>query len=254
MTRSVWISLAAKNSMRPYLRRTTPRRPSVRAPEPTRRTRRAVCALRGWVGDITARTIAATLARLGRYRALNDAERADARLVFGDGLDLDAVRIAQPGPLHRLLFALQRMLQGGAGARAFVTGSLVHAPPGRRLERALLIHELTHVWQARVYGPRCMWQALHAQFIGAGYDYSGLPPVQRPPACDALGEGAEHALCRRAFADFNREQQAQILMHYFVRRFQLGQSPEQCAPWEAHAQAVRAGAVKAATRTPRARA
>jgi len=240
--------------MRPYLRRIAQQRLSVRTPEPIRRTRRALRALRGWAGDVAARAIAAALARLGRYRALTDAERADARLVFGDSLDLDAVRIAQPGPLHRLLFALQRALQGGAGARAFVTGALVHVPPGRGLERALLIHELTHVWQARVYGPRCMWQALHAQFIGAGYDYSDLPPVQRPPACDALGEGAQHALCRRTFADFNREQQAQILMHYFVRRFQLGQPPEQCAPWEAHAQAVRAGVVEAATRTPRARA
>jgi len=211
-----------------------------------------------WAGAAVSSLIARVLGRLGRYRPLTPAECSDARLVFAEALDLRRVRIAEPGALHRLLFAAQRVLQGGGPARPFVTGDYIHLPPGRTLERALMIHELTHVWQARVYGPCYLWQALHAQFLGEGYDYSGtLRRRGDPRACDPLGEGAQDALRSKPFAAFNREQQAQILMHYFVRRFLLRQNEACCAPWEAHARAVQGGSAVAdgkATRTPRAAA
>ncbi len=207
--------------------------------------------LRAWVaaplrlvGDLASRLIEAVLARLGRYRTLRAEECADARFVFGHSIDLRRVRVALPGPLHRLLFALQRLLQGGRRARPFVTGWLVHVPPGAVLERAVFIHELTHVWQAQVYGPRYMWQALHAQWLGAGYDYTGYDEagtsgLRGARACDAAGEGGQEALRRRSFFSFNREQQAQIVMHYFVRRVLRGESEDACAAWAAHVRTVR---------------
>jgi len=226
---------------------------------PTRRGARAACTLGLlWIGTASSSLIARVLGRLGRYRPLTPAECADARLVFAQALDLRRVRIAEPGLLHRLLFAAQRVLQGGGAARPFVTGEYIHVPPGATLGRALLIHELTHVWQARVYGPCYLWQALHAQCFGDGYDYSGaLQRRMKVQAGDSLGEGAQDALRSKPFDAFNREQQAQILMHYFARRFLLNQSEACCEPWEAHARAVReenAVTARSATRTPRARA
>lgn len=195
------------------------------------------------IGGGASSLIAVLLALFGRYRRLDERERADAHLVFGQGIDLDRVWVAEQSGLHRLLFAAQRLLQGGGPPRAFVTGNLIHVAPGHTLSPALLIHELTHVWQTQVDGPCCLWQALHAQFFGEGYDYH--IDLQRDgstcaaSAADPLGEGAQAILRAKPFAAFNREQQAQILMHYFVRRVLLQHSPSQLAPWEMHAVAVR---------------
>lgn len=200
-------------------------------------------ALLRMIGGGASSLIAVLLGLLGRYRTLDARERADAHLVFGQGIDLDRVQVAEADGLHRLLFVAQRLLQGGGPPRAFVTGNLIHIAPGHALTRALLIHELTHVWQAQVDGPCCLWQALHAQFFGEGYDY-GADLRRGDNACaasgDTLGEGAQAILRAKPFTAFNREQQAQILMHYFVRRVLLQHSPQQLAPWEAHAAAVRA--------------
>jgi len=198
----------------------------------------AAAALRG-AGNLASGLIEAVLARLGRYRPLRSQERADARFVFGHSIDLRRVRVSLPGPLHHLLFGLQRLLQGGRRARPFVTGWLVHVPPDAALERAALIHELTHVWQSRVYGPCYMWQALHAQWFGAGYDYAATTDRDSARGCADAGEGGQHALRSRSFFSFNREQQAQIVMHYFVRRVLRGESEDACAAWAAHVRTVR---------------
>ena len=257
-----FIAVAAKDSMRLRDQCTTKQHDhrGVASPVPAawRRVRAWCTVALARTGAAASRLIARVLGRLGRYRPLTPAECADARLVFADAIDLRRVRIAEPCALHRLLFAAQRVLQGGGPARAFVTGDYIHVPPGSTLDRALLIHELTHVWQARVYGPCYLWQALHAQFFGEGYDYSGTPRrCVDTHACDAPGEGAQDALRSKPFADFNREQQAQILMHYFVRRFLLRQSEACCAPWEAHVRAVQGASTVAGgdvTRSPRAAA
>ncbi len=203
-----------------------------------------------WAGSLASSLIAAVLSRLGRYRALDASERADAEFVFGESIDLSKVRIALPGRVHRLLFALQRLLQGGRRPRPFATGWLVHVPPGRALKREVLIHELTHVWQAQVYGPCYLWQALHAQLFGEGYDYAGSARGTGRHACGVDGDGAQETLRSRSFFSFNREQQAQIVMHYFVRRVLRGESEEACAPWAAHARAMRETET---TRAPRGR-
>jgi len=222
----------------------TKRREVLRAatdvPPPAARALAARALAARWAGDIASRLITLVLARLGRYRRLDESECADAALVFGDSIELDRVRIAEPGWLHRLLFTVQRLVQGGGPARPFVTGHHVHVPPGAQLPRALLIHELTHVWQSQVYGPCYLWQALHAQLLGEGYDYGPRSPGHAGTVCDAIGEGAQVELLSRSFFTFNREQQAQIAMHYFVRRFVLNQSEEACSPWTSQVRAMRA--------------
>ncbi|MCC7549559.1 MAG: hypothetical protein IT532_17555 [Burkholderiales bacterium] len=228
-----------RSRVRRMTRRRNPQEAATAVPSPRARPRTWLSTPLRRVGSIASLLIAGVLGRMGRYRCLDEAERSDAALVFGDSLDLSRVRIAQSGLLHRLLFAVQCVTQGGGAARPFVTGWLVHAVPGHALARATLIHELTHVWQAQVYGPCCLWQALHAQFLGEGYDYSGAQRGRADPACHATGEGGQDALRSRSFLSFNREQQAQIVMHYFVRRVLRGESDEACEPWEAQMRTLR---------------
>jgi hypothetical protein len=80
------------------------------------------------------------------------------------------------------------------------------------LDRPTLIHELTHVWQSLVEGPFYMVEAIHGQMTD-GYNYG------YDSAYD--GEGAQPELAAAAgnFDSFNREQQASIIEHYFVRKF-----------------------------------
>src|SRR5215469_9041079 len=65
----------------------------------------------------------------GRSRSLDDAERRQAREVFGNSLDLDTVRIVTTG------FA----------AAPTTLGDYIRSSGS--MSTATLIHELTHVWQ-----------------------------------------------------------------------------------------------------------
>jgi hypothetical protein len=186
----------------------------------------------------------------GRYRVLNADECSDARSVFGVSLDLQAVFVSTDSLLHRLIFCLQALCFGCH--RAFVTNNLIHVAPGKQLQRHVLIHELTHVWQAAVEGPSYLCAAVHAQVWGSGYNYgyedsrssciqleidhSGRKVAMYRGA--ATGEGAQDALLTRRFESFNPEQQGQILMHYFVRRVLLGQRRDEYSAWIPHVERV----------------
>jgi hypothetical protein len=65
----------------------------------------------------------------------------------------------------------------------------------------ILIHELTHVWQYKIYGSVYIMEALYAQRWGGGYNYGGLA---------ALEQNKEKGLMA-----FNFEQQAEILEDYY---------------------------------------
>jgi hypothetical protein len=187
----------------------------------------------------------------GRYRTLADDEVRDARAVFGDALDVDAILVSRNGLVHRLIFDLQRRCTGCR--RAFVTNNLVHLPAERPLPRHVFIHELTHVCQAMVDGPSYLCSAVRAQLWGEGYNYgyrddrnSGVRvPIDHAGGTalisrgEALGEGAQAVLEGRPFESFNPEQQAQIVMHYFVRRVLLGQPEHRTRPWTRHVERMR---------------
>ena len=126
-------------------------------------------------------------------RTLNGSELAAARLVFGDAIDLELVRLDEhavlgPAFSHREYTSFHTI--NGWGPVASAT----------------LIHELTHVWQYERAGAIYMPQALHAQIWGAGYGYGGTAGLA---AAKAAGRG---------FGSFNREQQASIVEHFSTLR------------------------------------
>jgi hypothetical protein len=118
-----------------------------------------------------------------------------------------------------------------------------------------MIHELTHVWQFAVTGPFYMSEAIHAQVAGAGYNYgydegvsSVTIPIDYAGATDTLDAGDVTGLNGEAalnaaggnFEAFNREQQGQITMHYFVRRVLQGRPAADFAAWQPYIDVVQA--------------
>lgn len=116
--------------------------------------------------------IAELFNRLGTYRGLTDAERADARLVFGNSLDYDLIFVSQEDPLNAIVFGVQDFFNGNPNSRAFVTSNLVNFDVSDgQIDRPTLIHELTHVWQSREVGGIYLAEAIWAQAGGGGYNY-----------------------------------------------------------------------------------
>ncbi len=138
----------------------------------------------------------------GALRTLSPGERALARAVFGDGLEVGRVR----------LFALP------VWDRAFVAGSRLMVWPARAAWRdfadaplevqAVFVHELVHVWQAQ-NGVNLILAKLRAGDRAQAYAYD-------------LSDN-------RDFPMFNIEQQAMIVQDAFTAA--RGGS----APYESHA-------------------
>jgi hypothetical protein len=143
----------------------------------------------------------------GSYRPLSETERADADEVFGAALPLDQVRLA-------VMSLPVDFIEWVNGGRPFTTMFLINFASWANIKIETLMHELTHVWQGMVAGPVYMVEALEAQASAEGYNY-GYTNSEN-------GEGAQDRLNAAAgdFTVFNREQQAQIIMHYFVRRYE----------------------------------
>ena len=164
----------------------------------------------------------------GSYRPLSAEELADARAVFGKSIELEKVRVAVMSPPVDLIEWIN-------GERPFTTMYLLNFASWDQVDRPTLIHELAHVWQSLVEGPFYMLEAIHGQMTdGYNYGYDD----------DYDGEGAQDELAAAGgdFESFNREQQASIIEHYFVRRFH---DPERedgttrdWAAWQPYAQAV----------------
>lgn len=126
-------------------------------------------------------------------RVLTGGERALAREVFGEALDLDAIRLApSPWPFDRAFTA------GRWVGRDWIVWPHRTLTPDLSTERvglqAVLIHELTHVWQAQ----RGVGLILGKLRAGDG------------PAAYAYPLGGD---C--AWESLNIEQQAMIVEHRF---------------------------------------
>jgi hypothetical protein len=123
-------------------------------------------------------------------RPLTDAERTEAKLVFGSSLKLDLIRLAEDPAMS-------------VGGYARTTPWTVNFPPGRFSQAdfmPLLIHELTHSWQYQ-HGVSLFTTIYYA--IKAKYDYgkeAGLLAAKK------AGKG---------FTSFNTEQQGDILEDYY---------------------------------------
>ncbi len=127
-----------------------------------------------------------------KTRKLTSHECEIARSMFGDLIDLDAVRL---NPISRIA---ERM------NIAFVTANQVNF--NTVMSDALLIHELTHIYQYQqvglVYIPRC----LKAQTSKAGYDFGAIEDHY-----DILNGQA-------GLWKLNYEQQAEFLESLYVSR------------------------------------
>ena len=162
----------------------------------------------------------------GEYRPLTATERADAQEVFGNSIPLDEVRLSVKS------FAVD-FIEWVNGGRAVTTMRLINFASWDTLSPDTLIHELTHVWQGVVDGPIYMVEALEAQLVGEGYNYGYDDST--------TGEGGQDDLQAASgdLAHFNREQQAQIIMHYWHRKF-VSAPPLETTEWQPYADVVHA--------------
>ncbi len=118
-----------------------------------------------------------------RGRALTGEEQAMLSAVFGNGLDLRAIRVV---PASCGIF--------GANKRPFTLGGVIYLK--RDDEPATLVHECVHVWQYQHLGCCYTVEALWAQATVKPSAYRWT---------DELGRGRVH------WRDFNREAQAQLI-------------------------------------------
>ena len=150
-------------------------------------------------------------------------EQAMMREVLGDGaMRYGEVRVAEGGLLD-WVFAHN-------GNLAFTTWRTVNFPRnGRhtRANRAILVHELTHVYQYEQVGSRYLGEAIYMLIKTKRdcYNYDGVEGLRQ--AC-AVGT---------RYRDYNREQQAQIVQDYFWR----GENGQDVTAYEPFMADVRAG-------------
>jgi len=213
-------------------------------------------------GGALGTVISTLMAMLASYRPMTPEERMDAELVFGDRLDLDKIYLSTESLTNDIIFSIQSKFNNGS-TRPFVTNTLINFRPSEGIRRHTLIHELMHVWQALVDGPLYLSEAIHAQTLGDGYNYGYESDYDDPIDCsaglcvtiptdhaggtvtlsrgDGIGFGAESALtaANNDLNSFNPEQQAQVIMHYFVRRHLLNQNADEFNAWLPYAEFVR---------------
>lgn len=154
-------------------------------------------------------------------RPLHTWEILEARLVFGEGLNYEKIRVHECTPwpdwINRLGTFLKR-LPPPDQHNAVTLGNHLYFPV-KLLENPVepnhpesyktdwLIHELTHAWQFQLLGWRYLWMALGAQFRHGenAYKFGGE---------EGLVEGKQKGL---QLASFNLEQQGDIARTYYVR-------------------------------------
>ena len=138
----------------------------------------------GAVGDVVVRTLqgVASIALTATYlqptsRKLTDDEKKLLREVYGDSVDVDAIRIVEGGPLNN------NMAAHTVGNTIYLpensTGPLFDDKGNLTPAGSLLIHETGHVWQSQNAGGDYISQSLYnqgkAELEGksrdAAYDY-----------------------------------------------------------------------------------
>ena len=175
---------------------------------------------------------------IATYRPLTEAEKTEAEKVFEDSIDLDLVSISQESLDNTIIFevqaAFQRLGGNAPSARAFVTGTLINMRADQGIDMETLIHELTHVWQNFEVGPIYLSEAIHAQATTPdAYNYGYTD--------EDTGAGGEDDLraANGDFEAFNREQQGQIMMHFY-RRSEVESPALDTTDWQPYVDLVRA--------------
>ncbi len=132
-----------------------------------------------------------------RTRKMTSVEIAEAKKVFGDSLPYHKIRIDEGSVLAKIGASINGTHQ--MGVVFFHTINFTRKIDGLACsnDMAWLIHELIHVAQMEHIGSQYIGEAAHAQ-VTTGYDYGGV-----------------RGLANKCFADFNREQQGEIVRHYY---------------------------------------
>jgi Domain of unknown function (DUF4157) len=146
-------------------------------------------------------------------RSMTEHEIRQARRVFKSAIDYTKVTIADGSPSAKA---------ASVGGYARTIGNTINFPTGSSRNMALMIHELTHVWQYQTTGASYAVKAIWAQ-ITEGYSYT---PAGKTPD-EALNEARQAG---KTLYDFNKEQQGDILSDYF-RRLQSGQAMSAYQPF-----------------------
>ena len=129
-------------------------------------------------------------------RELTGPERTEAKIVFGENLDMGAVRVAE-APIM------------GIGQNARTPFDTIYFPPGTSKLAFIdfmpwLIHELTYAWQYQ-HGVGVIKKLFWALHGASAYDYGGEPGLVA-----AAAQG-------KRFKDFQTEQQGDICRDYYLR-------------------------------------
>lgn len=140
-----------------------------------------------------------TLRRVAvQTRKLTEFELAEARKVFGDTLNYSMIRIRENSAMARRGAQYAKKNQLGFVLFRTVNFSRKLDHDRNSSDMPWLIHELTHVLQFRYIGTQYILEALRAQ-RNAGYNYQGVKGLQRAGSLE----------------EFNLEQQADIIKHYY---------------------------------------
>lgn len=151
-------------------------------------------------------------------RAMTEYEIRQASRVFGGAIDYSKVQVSDGSVSAEIL---------SAGGYARTIGNTINFPDGASRDMALMIHELTHVWQYQHFGWKYAPQAIKAQ-IFEGYEYADEGKSAEQTLKDARAAG-------KTIHSYNREQQGDILQDYF-KRLQKG---DDTSAWEPFVNDVR---------------
>lgn len=132
-------------------------------------------------------------------RPLTTEERRIGQSIFGESLDWERVRIDNRAYLGPRQYQV-----------CYVSGYTINS--WGEMPGALLVHELTHVWQFHHFGLAYIPRALRAYHSEIGYDYGGAAALERV----RTGGGQ--------ITDFNYEQQGDIMADYY--RLRIGRPPQ----------------------------
>ncbi len=121
-------------------------------------------------------------------RPLSSKEIEVAKTVFGDGLNYELIR-------------WDKKAYFGAKKRKIVYVSFHTINSWGDLQADIFIHELVHIWQYEKMGAVYMPRALAAQRTKEGYNYGGIPQLEK--------------YAYKGLSAFNLEQQADIIADYF---------------------------------------
>ncbi len=130
-------------------------------------------------------------------RKMTALEITEARRIFGDTINYDAIIIDEKSLIARIGAWLNNTRHMGVSLFHTINFTRTIHPESGNRDMAWLIHELVHVVQFNQVGSQYTSEAVYAQLTD-GYDYGG-----------------PDGLCSCNYKDFNREQQGDIVKDYY---------------------------------------